>query len=68
MEEREIDTIRAWDLLNVACLSEILTGNKDYIRKGHLKTPKKVPKKYRKKVYDLVQFIEAWIIKHEDEV
>lgn len=65
-EPRDFDTIRSYDLLNVACISEILTGNNDYIRKGHLDNPKKIPRKYRRTILNLIEYVDAWLIEAED--
>lgn len=66
MEQRDFDNVRNYDLLNVACISELLTGNRDYIRKGHLENPKKIPKKYRKAILNLIEYVDAWLIQAED--
>lgn len=64
--ERDFDNVKASDLINVACVSELLTGNSDYIRKGWVDEPRKIPKKYRKSILNLIEYVDAWLIEAED--
>ncbi len=65
-EKRDIHNVKASDIINVSCVSEILTGNPEYIRKSWIDRPSKIPKKYRRTVLNLVQYVEAFLIDVED--
>ena len=54
------------DFINWYCVSEYLTNNPDYLRKGWLDTPSKIPKKYRRALMNLASYIDAWLIEAED--
>lgn len=64
--DRNIKNVTAKDILNVACMSELLTGNYDYIRKSWMDQPHKIPKKYRKLILNLLEYVDAWLIEVED--
>ena len=66
-EKRTYENIRPSELINMKLVSEILSGNPDYLRKDWVENKqRKIPKKYRRLVLSLYEIVEAWLLEVED--